>query len=264
MAIITFNGPEGTRWLNQSTRVGYQFHASLINTCGTCLQYHLAIKYGPWPIPIHRGCRCGQFAVAPGKEAQPFADFQKLLSEMPHSQQVAAVGAANWRLIESGLATFADVVTSTRVRPFFEVVARGQYSLKSILKSGVTRGTATKAYATVHTPAIELAKKHANELIQRIVATGISREQVSKAVGQHFAAKIGVKLEPKVMAPKPIPVSDVRPLIEGLKAVQRRIMGRQAARVVAEAQAANVVGGSALLRPLTSAEIAIQAEETKD
>jgi len=169
-------------------------------------------------------------AVAPGAESQPFVNFHDILASLSHSQQVAAVGAANYRLIESGLVKFADVVTSTRVRPFFEVLAREKLTLKEILKSGVSKHVAEKAYATVHTPAIELARKHANDLIERITATGISRQQVNQVVGKHFAGKVGIKAGPSGASKAVITPTDIRTLVEGLTTVQQTTVAKAALR----------------------------------
>ena len=96
------DGQPGEVWTNDTGWVRYQFFASLVNTCGVCLQYHGKIG-PPWPIPIHRGCRCRQSAIPPGRQApEPFTDYMKLLEGMSRDQQAAAVGASNWRLIQSG------------------------------------------------------------------------------------------------------------------------------------------------------------------
>jgi hypothetical protein len=90
----------------------------LINICGVCLQYHLKIS-ASWPIPIHYNCRCIQKLIKPGQEApQPFCDYRKLLDSFDDSQKTAAIGASNYRLLKSGLATWEDIVSPNRVRDF--------------------------------------------------------------------------------------------------------------------------------------------------
>ncbi len=90
----------------------------MINICGVCLQYHLKIS-ASWPIPIHYNCRCIQKLIKPGQEApQPFCDYRKLLDSFDDSQKTAAIGASNYRLLKSGLATWEDIVSPNRVRDF--------------------------------------------------------------------------------------------------------------------------------------------------
>ena len=120
---VIFNGEPGSVWVNDTDKVRYQFVCSLINTCGACLQYHLAIG-GWWPIPIHHRCRCTQRPIAVGTAApHPFVDFRELLDSMPHSQQVAAIGASNYRLLQAGVVKWGEIVTKYRVRTLREVLA---------------------------------------------------------------------------------------------------------------------------------------------
>lgn len=180
---------------------------------------------------------CSNWPVKPGAESMAFVNVHDLVAEMPHSQQVAAVGAANWRLIESGLVKFGDVIGAARVKPFYEVVAEFKLGLKDIIKSGVNKRTAERAYATVHTPAIELARQHASRLVERIMATGLSREQVNRAVGEHFAGKVGIKAGPSgASLPKIGPV-DVPKLIEALETVQKAAVSRVAMKAAKPAVA---------------------------
>ena len=65
MAKIIWNGQPGTYWYNDTGHVLYQLIPAFVNTCGVCLQFTYAIS-GPWPIPLHKHCRCRQVAIAPG------------------------------------------------------------------------------------------------------------------------------------------------------------------------------------------------------
>src|SRR5579885_3470214 len=117
-------GEPGTTWKNDTDRPWYQFRASLINTCGVCLQYHLQLARF-WPIPLHPGCRCRQVPVKPGTVApEPFADFRKILDGMAPSQQAAAIGRSCYRLLKAGIVPWDEIVTAARVRSLREIVSR--------------------------------------------------------------------------------------------------------------------------------------------
>lgn len=188
----TFNGEPGTRWTNDTDRARYQFIAKLQNTCGVCLQYHMAI--GPhWPIQIHRGCRCMQIIVMPGQEApHAFVDFRALLREMPHDQQDAAVGAANYRLLEAGVVKWEDIVMKTRARPLEEVVALLKLSVETMLRAGVEKSIAEQAYAAVHTPEQELVCQHRAELIAKLEKAGVSREELISELSRRITGRVTI------------------------------------------------------------------------
>jgi hypothetical protein len=177
-ARVIFNGEPGTRWVNDTSKVQFQFVASLRNTCGACLQYHLAI--GPyWPIPIHPNCRCRQVPVAVGTDApHPFVDFQKVLARMPHDQQVKAIGAANYKLLQAGVVSWREIVTQFRVRTLREVIALNKVSVASALKAGVKKSVIESAHAAVHTPEAELVRRHQAELLDQLRARGVSQQQL--------------------------------------------------------------------------------------
>lgn len=138
-------GEAGTRWTNETEFMAYQFAASMQNTCGTCLQYHLAIS-SFWPIPIHFGCRCVQLPIPPGAQAPfPFVDYRAMLAKMEPHQQAIAIGASNWKLLKAGVATWADIVTAYRVRDLAEVVSLLKLSVKQLLAARVRPADATRA-----------------------------------------------------------------------------------------------------------------------
>ena len=100
MARVIINGKPGEIWTNNTKTNWWQLHCSLKDTCGSWFQNHLAVaEY--WAAPFHRGCECRRKMIAPGQSAVPFVDFFQLLRGMDTSQHNAAVGIANWILIES-------------------------------------------------------------------------------------------------------------------------------------------------------------------
>jgi hypothetical protein len=179
-------------WTNETARVRYQFHAALSNTCGVCLQYHL--KIGPfWPIPIHHGCRCRQVAIRPGQRApEPFTDYRRLLDGMPHDQQVAAIGASNYTLLQKGVAAWEDIVTPSRVRDFREVVARKGLTVEQLRKAGIRRYMAERAHGAIHTSEHEAAEAHRRRLAERLKGAGLSQAALKGELARRLAARVSI------------------------------------------------------------------------
>ncbi len=195
MARITFNGAAGTSFTNDTGRVLYQFHASLQNTCGVCLQYHLAV--GPWwPIPIHRGCRCRQSIVFPGAQADPFIDFRELLRGMDPDQQTKAIGRSGFILVENGVVPWEEFVTRGRVRPLREVVSRLNLSVDQMVKAGVNPRIAANAHASVNTPAHVIARQHRQNLVNNLKQAGLSNQQIQQGFGSKMSERIGIAAGP--------------------------------------------------------------------
>lgn len=186
------NGPPGTRYTNDTSRVLYQFVASLINTCGTCIQYHMQIGTF-WPIPLHRGCNCRQELVPPGKQApHEFVDFEKILADLPQKQQIAAIGKSNYALLSRNIVEWEDVVTPSRVRTFQEVVSRKNLTVDRLTKAGVDRGIAEKAYANVHTPEHEFVEKQRRDLLERLRKAGLSQDVIVSELSRRLAGRVGI------------------------------------------------------------------------
>ena len=160
MPKVILNGEEGKEWKNKTAKAAYQFFCTLDHTCGTCLQYHHAISNSLWPIPLHRGCNCHQTAIAPGEVAEPWVDMRALLRDMTPANKRAAVGASNFKLLESGKAKWDDVVTGARVRTLREVVARNKLSVEEMKRVGIKEHIATQAYESVHTGAHAIQATH--------------------------------------------------------------------------------------------------------
>jgi hypothetical protein len=188
---VVFNDP-GTTFVNNTSRVQYQFIASLQNTCGACLQYHLAIG-GWWPMPIHHRCRCRQVFIRPGNAApHPFVDFRKLLADLPHAQQVAAIGASNYRLLKAGVVTWEEIVTRYRVRTLREVIALNKVSTATALKAGVKPGWIKAAHEAVHTPEAELIRQHRQQLIDDLKQRGVSQEQLVHEISRGLVPNVTI------------------------------------------------------------------------
>ncbi len=127
----------------------------------------------------------------PGDEApNPFVDFREMLREMAHDQQVAAVGAANYRLLEAGVAKWEDIVIKTQVRPLEHVVALLQLSLETMLAAGVEKSIAERAYAAVHTPEQDLIRQRRAELIAKLEKAGMSREELISELSRRISGRV--------------------------------------------------------------------------
>lgn len=189
MPKVIFNGEAGDAYTNETEKVQYQFVASLVNTCGTCLQYHLAVS-SYWPIPLHRGCRCRQTLVAPGATAEPWVDFRKMLDEMSAGQRREAVGASNYRLLKRGVVQWDDVVTNTRVRSFREVVARKRLTVPDLKSLGINERIARAAYDSTHTTGHQAAALHRKALVEQLNRAGVSTQQVRESFARGVASKV--------------------------------------------------------------------------
>lgn len=193
MSRIIISGDPGTTWTNDTERVYYQFIAALNNTCGVCLQYHLKVSDGAWPIPIHYGCRCIQRQIKPGQTAgKPFCDYREVLDKMPQEEKRAAIGASNYKLLKSGLATWEDIITSSRVRDFREVVAKKRLTFQTIVKHGVKPAEANRAYSAVHTEEHEHIECQRKELLQKLTGAGLSQQNIVNKLSKGLAARVTI------------------------------------------------------------------------
>jgi len=218
MPKVIFNGEEGEAWTNDTETVRYQFVASLTNTCGVCLSYHMAIS-SYWPIPIHKNCSCTQRLVKPGATAEPWVDFRKILDGMSDDQKREAVGAGNYKLLKAGVVKWEDVVTNTRVRSLREVVAREKLTVPQMSSAGVGKGVAEAAWQSVHTTAHEAARAHRKTLVDALRDAGLTAEQVKRGFAEGIAKRVRlIDIPPPPTGPTvptaPIPIE---PLIELLK-----------------------------------------------
>ena len=209
MAKVVFNGPAGQSFTNSTGKVLYQFKCALDNTCGVCLQYHMAVSTY-WPIPLHRNCNCTQNPIGPGQKADPWVDMRDMLKDMPPDQRRAAVGASNFKLLQSGKAKWEDIVTKARVRSFREVVARNRLGPLDLKAAGVNDRIAKNALASVNTPAHKIAAAHKKTLITNLTKAGVSPSQIKTTFAKGQAARVSVQPVGKTVtitippkAPKP-------------------------------------------------------------
>lgn len=199
MGFVKFDGEPGTTWTNETGKAAYQWHCSLDNTCGACFQLHMTIA-NVFP-QLHRGCNCTVVLLLPGDTSAEFVDFRSVLAGLGHDQQVAAVGASNYRLIEQGVVTWEDVVTPTRVRDLREVVAREKLSVQALADAGVRPDIAERAFATVHTPAHQLAAEARAELVAQLQSKGVELAETRQAVAERLAARVSIGAGPSERPP---------------------------------------------------------------
>jgi hypothetical protein len=190
-------GEPGARWTNATGAIWYQFHVNWVNTCGVCAQYDGAVKSGSWPLPLHRHCRCTQTPVMPGEPApEPFTDFRAKIESLPHDQQVAAVGAASYRLIRQGVVEWEDVVTPYRVRTLREVVAIKGLTAGQMTAAGVPAAIAETAFAAVHTPVHRLVAQARKDLVAKLEGAGLDRAQIARLAAEGIASRVGIQAGP--------------------------------------------------------------------
>ena len=107
---------------------------------------------------------------------------------MPEHDKAAAIGASNYRLLKSGLATWEDIVTPNRVRDFREVVAKKNLTVKQMVAHGVKPYQAQQAYSAVHTTEHEAAERHrpgtAPETDRRRSQSGEPGQRTVEAAGR--------------------------------------------------------------------------------
>lgn len=201
---IVYNGEPGDEWVNDTGQPQYQFIVNWTFSCGICAQYDHAI--GPsWPIPVHRNCRCVQHLILPGATAAPFVDFQAHIQKLNRAQQSAVIGRSNLQLVEAGTVQWSDVVTRSRVRPLYEVVAERKLSVDAMTKAGVNSKTAADAHAWVNTPAHAAAEAHREKLTKAILDKGVEREALKQAAAERLAARVSIKAGPS--GPQAMPIT---------------------------------------------------------
>lgn len=235
MAFRTITGDPGTVWTNDSTKVWWQLQVQFRNSCGLCIQYANAIA--PYfPLPFHPGCNCVQRPVRPGQSAKPFVDFQEIVRNLPPSQQTAAVGKSNWRLIEQGVIAWEDVVTPGRIRTFREVVARERLSANDLKNAGIRPGIINAALAVNQSPANVAAAARRQQLTASLRGLGVSDDRIRRELAGDLAARLGITpiggqpprppggppVPPVAPAPAPIRPTPLAPAVRPQPQPQRR------------------------------------------
>ena len=139
---------------------------------------------GPaWPIPIHRHCRCRQRIIAPGRDApNAFADFRKILDEMPDKEKIAAVGKSVYQLLDRGVVEWKDAVSKYSVRPLKQVVALTKIDVATMEAAGVRSKIAEAAYKSVHTAEQVLIRQHRQELLEKLTQAGVHQDELVRAI----------------------------------------------------------------------------------
>ena len=139
---------------------------------------------------VNSNCRCHAYPLAPGSKAEPWADFREILRDLPEGQKFKAIGQAAYRLLEAGTIQWSDVVTSARVRPLFEIVAREKLSIDTMVKAGVNRQVATEAFAMVNTPLHQAIEAHRMKLIGQLRNAGLTDEQIKQGFAEGLSRQI--------------------------------------------------------------------------
>jgi hypothetical protein len=120
---------------------------------------------------------------------------------MPHSQQVKAIGASNYKLLQAKIVSWEEVVTRYRVRTFREVIALNKVSAATALKAGVRPGVVKTAYAAVARGpvAAAVALPHAPPTATSATPAGTTKS-ISFPFRPAAAAQVG---PPPVIVPAP-------------------------------------------------------------
>lgn len=198
---IVWPGVPGETFHNSTEKILYQLVCSLVNTCGACMQYHLAIA--KWWSPFHRGCNCRSVPIYPDKTSAPYEDFREIIDGLPEDQQKKVVGMSNLKLIEAGVVDWEDVVTPTRVKLFREVVSTKQLTVLDMTDAGVKKYIAEDAWESVNTPAHVIADRQRSQLIKQIEDLGILPGHLEEMFGDIMAQRIGIGSGPS--GPSAIP-----------------------------------------------------------
>ena len=115
-----------------------------------------------------------------------------MLDSFDDSQKAAAIGASNYRLLKSGLASWEDIVSPNRVRDFREVVAKKKLTVKQMVDHGVKKFEAEKAYSAVHTEEHQHVERQCRELLQKLTGAGLSQENLVRELGNRLAARVTI------------------------------------------------------------------------
>ncbi len=190
-------GEPGEVWTNNTSEYYYQFHCAWHNTCGQCAQYDGAVRRGSWGIPLHRNCRCTMTPILPSHSApSPFTDFRAAIDVLDPAQQRECIGASNYKLLKEGLVNWEDIVTRYRVRTLQEVVALKKLTVAQMEGAGVRSKIAAHAFASVHTPAHELAAQARAVLVANLEGAGMNAAQIARIAAQGLAARVSIASGP--------------------------------------------------------------------
>lgn len=237
MPRLIISGDPGDVHTNDTGKIQFQFHASWHNSCGLCVERDGQVG-SYWPLPMHRNCACKQTPVMPGQQAQPFVDYRAKILTVSRSQQANIMGRSNLSMVESGLVSWDDVVTPTRIRSLREVASRKKLTVNQMVGAGVTRGRAEQAFNAVHTATHDATETRRQELVKKLLSKGYTRQQVLDAAGRSLGSRVSIGEGPSgASAPATPTLLTPSPRLAG---VVRRV-----------AAIANAAVGKALLTPIT-------------
>jgi hypothetical protein len=214
MGLKLITGEPGTSWENDTGKIWWQASCDFKRSCARCIALHHTIG-AYFPFPLHENCSCVQRSIKPGQTAAPFIDYEQAIAELSPAQQTAAMGKSNWRLVQSGLAKFSDVVTPGRIRDFREVVDHLDLDVKQLTKAGVSRHQAAKAYDATHTAAHAAADTARSAIIQGLKTHGVKDERIVAEVAELLGQRVNVVpvgRPPGALPPPVAPKAPPRPL----------------------------------------------------
>jgi len=191
VASVIITGAPGTAYTNNTDKILWQYNCHFGRSCARCISLHNQI--GPyWPIPLHDGCNCRSIPVKPGDTAAPFIDYRKVVADLPPAARRHAMGASNWRLVESGLAKWSDVVQPGRIRDFREVVDRLGFGVDQMVKAGIAPHQARSAWDAVHTVGHQAASAERAAIVQGLRSHGLTDARIVAEVSKLLAGRIGI------------------------------------------------------------------------
>lgn len=234
MPVAIISGQPGEIWTNTTGKILFQLHVDFVRSCAVCIQF--ANQIGPWwPIPYHDHCHCRNIPVKPNSSAIPFLDYQEELRRLGPVAQRNAMGASNWRLVESGVAKWDDVVTKGRVRDFREVAHKLNLSVDRMVKAGVRPDLASAAYDATHTEAHHEADQQRKALIAGLKAHGVTDDRIRAEVGNLLASRIGIvgpDGKGSGVTPPPQPPAPKPPAVKPIPAAPAKVAALSPAKSV--------------------------------
>lgn len=127
------------------------------------------------------------------------------IRELDPIQQARVMGVSNWKLVESKVVAFRDVVTEGRIRDLREVVSRNKLTVAELRNAGIDKAAAEHAYASVHTAAHDLAAESRKKLFETLRLKGMTDAEARRAVGERLAGRLTIRRPPPSPPPSPLP-----------------------------------------------------------
>lgn len=156
-----------------------------------CIQNANAISN--WlPIPFHERCTCKQAPIAPGQCGEPFLDFRAEVERLDPAQQAKVMGSENYQLVRIGKVAWTDVVTTTRIRPFHEVVQRAKLGEWDLFALGIPHDVARATIALVQTSERRESQSKSQEAIAGLKKLGLTDEAIRDELKKRIAGQLGI------------------------------------------------------------------------